>query len=227
MEKNRKNLVNVGSVVFSILLTFSSLFCFSQEVTTRAPDGIGMTDNYDFYVFSLNNIDGRIAYAVSLAYAIGTENKIRISPYITHTPNKSLFRAVVIHEVVHYYNFFSFGEIEIIDTLKYNFPIDTNYWKMPPDLKKIVYKGGDGSSVQRAIIIKKAITLKEGIGAEYAYIEKELGQRRVDWEPIEQYLHPDYRKMYDIIKVNIIGTNETKFFCFDITDFFGNNKFER
>ena len=214
MGKKRKFLV----VTFSIILTFSSLLCFSQDVTTRPPDGIGITKNYGFYVFWLNN-ESRISYAISLAYDI--ENKIRISPYIVHTQNKSLFRAVVIHEVVHYYNFFSHGEIEIIDTLKYNYLIDSNYWKIPPNLKKIVYKGGDGSSVQKAIINKKATTLKECIGAEYAYLEKVLGQRGIDWKPIEQYLHPDNRKMYDIIKVNIMETNETKFFCFDITKFFG------
>ena len=215
-----KILTIIRCVTFSILLASSSLLCFSQDVTTRVPDGIGMTENYDFYVFWLNN-ESRISYAISLAYATGIENKIHISPYIVHTPNKSLFRAVVVHEVAHYYNFFSYGEIEIIDTLKYNYPIDSNYWKTPPDLKKIVYKGGDGYSVRKAIINKGATTLKEGIGAEYAYLEKELGQRGIDWKPIEQYLHPDYRKMYDIIKVNIIGTNETKFFCFDITEFFG------
>jgi hypothetical protein len=222
MGKNRKALLIIGGITLSILLTFPSLQCFSQDVTTRAPEGIGMTENYDFYVFWLNN-EGRLSYAISLAYATGDENKIRISPYITHTPNRFLFRAVGIHQVAHYYNFFAHREIKI-DTLRYNFPIDTNYWETPPDLKKIVYKGGDGSSVQKAIIIKKATTLREGIGAEYAYIEKELGQRGVDWKPIEQYLHPVYRKMYDIIKVNIIGTNEIKFFCFEITGFFG--KFE-
>jgi len=226
MKKNRKILAIMGCITFSIFLTFFPLSCFSQEVTTFVPEGIGITENYDFYVFSLNNIDGRIAYAISLAYATGIENKIRISPYIAETPNRFLFGKVLNHQVAHYYNFSAYGEIKI-DTLIYNFPIDTNYWKTPPDLKRIVYKGGDGSSIPKSIIIKKATTLKEGIGAEYAYIEKELGQRGVDWKPIEQYLHPDYKKIYDIIKVNIIGTNETKFFCFEITEFFGNNKFER
>lgn len=105
MEKNRKISIFFGSITFLMLLTLSSLSCFSQDVTTRVPDGIGMTENYDFYVFFIND-ESRVSYAISLAYATGVENKIRISPYITHTQNKSLFRAVAVHQVAHYYNFF-------------------------------------------------------------------------------------------------------------------------
>jgi len=228
MEKFRKNFSNYWRYSFSLLLSFSSLFCFSQEVTTRAPEGFGMTENYDFYVFELNN-EVKISVATSF-----TNDTLHVSLYIVDTPNKTLFKAVIGHELAHYYNYVLHGEIIKTDTAKqYVDPVD---WGIPPNLRKIVYKGGDGSSVKKAIIIKKAATLKEGIAAEYAYLGKKLGQRGIDWKPLGQYLHPIFRiktvygnpdyaltahLYYDIIKVKIIDTNEIKYFCFDITEVFG------
>jgi hypothetical protein len=197
---------------FLLLLLFYSLSCFSQTTTTRAPDGIGMTENYDFYVFLLNN-ECRLSCAMSF-----TNDTIHISPYITNTPSKSLFRLVVGHELAHYYNYVLHGEIIKTDTLKYVDPVN---WELSPDLRKIVYKGGNGSSVREAIIIKKATTLKECIAAEYAYLEKKIGQRGIDWKPLGQYLHHDFSKRYDIIKIKIIDTDEIRYFCFNITGVFG------
>jgi hypothetical protein len=219
MGKIRKIFSDYWRYSFSLLLIFSSLSCFSQNFTTRVPDGIGMTDNYEHYVFMLNN-EIRILSAMSFA-----NDTIHISPHIANTFSKFLFKAVTTHELAHYYNYLLHGEIIKTDTSKQeeqtNSYVDPVDWKTPQDLKKIVYKGGDGSSVKKAIIIKKATTLKEGIAAEYAYLDRELGQRGVDWKPLGQYLNPDYGKRYDIIKVQIINTNEIKYFCFDITGFFG------
>jgi hypothetical protein len=219
MEKLRKIFSDCWKHFFLVLLLFSSLSCFSQNVTTRVPNGIGMTKNYDHYVFMLNN-EIRTSCAMSFV-----NDTIHISPYIVNTFSKSLFKAVTTHELAHYYNYVSYGEITKADTLKQdvqtNSYVDPVDWKMPPDLKKIVYKGGDGTSVKEAVIIKKATTLKEGIAAEYAYLDEKLGQRGIDWKPLGQYLNPDYGKYYDIIKVNIIDTDEIKYFCFEITGFFG------
>jgi hypothetical protein len=214
-----RKVLSIG-ISFKLLLAFSSLSCFSQIITTRAPDSIGMTDNYDFYIFWLNN-EGRISLAMAFA-----NDTIHICPFIVHTPNNLLFKAVTSHELVHYYNYVSHGEIKKTDSLRQDVQrsshIDSGYLETPPELKKIVYKGSDGSSVNKAIIIKKATTLIEGIVAEYAYLEKEFGQRGIYWKPLGQYLHPDNsNRYYDIIKVNIIKTNETKYFWFDITGFWG------
>jgi hypothetical protein len=206
-------------ISFKLLLAFSSLSCFSQIITTRAPDSIGMTDNYNFYIFWLNN-EGRRSLAMAFA-----NDTISICPYIVHTQDNSLFIAVTIQELAHYFNYVSHGEVIKTDTLQQEAQtkhlINSDYWKMSPDLKKIVYQGDDGSSIKKAIIIKKATTLKEGIAAEYAYLAKELGRRGIDWKPLGQYLHPFSSKHYDIIKVKIINTNKIRYFCFDITKFFG------
>ena len=39
--------------------------------------------------------------------------------------------------------------------------------------------------------------MKEGIAAEYAYLENELGQRGLEWKPIGQYLLPSSNKYFD------------------------------
>ena len=236
MKRNRKFLVIIRGIAFSIILAFPSLSCFSQTVTTRAPDGFGMihidgdSTTYDnlVYVFELNN-EVKISLAMSF-----TNDTINICPYISNTTNRFLFSAIAGHELAHYYNYVLHDEIIKTDTSKQF--VDPVNWGTPPNLKRNVYKGGDGSSVKNAIIIKKTITLKEGIAAEYAYLGKKLGQRGIDWKPLGQYLHPIFRirtiygfpdyaqtahLYYDIIKVKIIDTNEIKYFCFDITDVFG------
>jgi hypothetical protein len=213
-----RKVLSIG-ISFKLLLVFSSLSCFSQIITTRAPDSIGMTDNYDFYVFWLNN-EGKISLAMAFA-----NDTINICPYVVHTQDKSLFVAVTGQELAHYFNYVAHDEVIKSDTLKQEeqtkYIINSDYWKMSPDLKNIVYHGDDGSSIKKAIIIKKATTLKEGIAAEYAYLANELGRRGIDWKPLGQYLHPFSNKRYDIIKVKIINTNQIRYFCFDITKVFG------
>ena len=43
---------------------------------------------------------------------------------------------------------------------------------IPPDLTKVTYAGGDGKTVENAIIIKNAENERNGVAAEYAYISK-------------------------------------------------------
>ena len=201
MEKYRKFFSNYWKYSFSFLFLFSSLSCFSQKLTTNFPDGIGLrhikgdgtTYDYAAYVFELND-EGRISVAM-----VFVNDTIHISPYILHDPSESLFNAVVSHEFAHYYNYLAHDEIIKTDTSKQDVQAISAYWKKSPDLKRIIYKGGDGSSVYQAIIIKKTTSLQETIAAEYAYIEKELGQRGINWKPLGQYLHPSYSKRYDII----------------------------
>ena len=99
--------------------------------------------------------------------------------------------------------------------------IDPNYWNIPPDLTKIVYEGGDGSSFENAIVIKNATTTREGIAAEYAHIEKKHGQRIEDWKLIMQSSNVQNGRRYDVITIRIISDNTTIAYYFDITDFYG------
>ena len=89
------------------------------------------------------------------------------------------------------------------------------------DLTDIEYLGGNGDSIENAIIIKNAGNSDNGIASEYAYIEKYYGKRTIDWELTKQTLDEKDGKWYDIFKIQIILDNQTEILYFDITDFFG------
>jgi hypothetical protein len=99
--------------------------------------------------------------------------------------------------------------------------LNSNYWNIPPDLTQIVYEGGDGSSVENAIVIKNATTERDGIAAEYAYIEKKREEKFKDWKPIQQATNVLNGKHYDAVSIQIISDNTTEKFIFDITNFYG------
>jgi len=99
---------------------------------------------------------------------------------------------------------------------KPNAPLQTT----PPDKHaastEIVYEGGDGSSMEKAIIIK-APNNAAGVHAESDWIRKNHPR----WRKIKQSLvGGDNRKMYDRIDYDT-PQGETKTIYFDITDFFG------
>jgi len=104
---------------------------------------------------------------------------------------------------------------------KSSFKIDTNYWKIPPDITKVVYEGGDGSSVENAIIIRNLTTTRDGIAAVYAYIEKQLGTRNKDWKLVMQSKATINERHYDFVTVEKISDDTQITYTFDITDFFG------
>jgi len=85
----------------------------------------------------------------------------------------------------------------------------------PLAMAKITFEGGDGSSIEKAVIIKGADTLS-GISAEYEYVRKHfpgskvLGQRLMNKEP----------KVYDVIEITD-AKGEKRSVYFDITEFYG------
>jgi hypothetical protein len=86
---------------------------------------------------------------------------------------------------------------------------------------QIRFDGGDGLSVENAIIINGTENGKEGIIAEFIYIGKKHGERNTDWKPIMQSLVNRNGKSYDEIQIEDIKTNNKISYYFDITAFFG------
>lgn len=79
----------------------------------------------------------------------------------------------------------------------------------------ISYSGGDGSSLEKAVIIKGA-TEETGVRAEYSYIEKHYpGFKRG-----AQSLQNSKGRMFDAIEFTT-ADGKKKTIYFDITDFFG------
>jgi hypothetical protein len=85
-------------------------------------------------------------------------------------------------------------------------------------VKNVTFSGGDGSSFNKAIIIK-AKNSTDGIAAEYKYVSKKYGRRGVDWKMIQQSLSYNKKKPYDILKINY-KEKEINIY-FDISSFFG------
>lgn len=98
---------------------------------------------------------------------------------------------------------------------------ETQYWNRTPDLSKVTYEGGDGKTLENAIIIKNAGNERNGIAAEYAFIGKIHGVKFVDWKPAGQSTIPENNKKVDLINILLIQKNETVSYYFDITEFYG------
>lgn len=97
----------------------------------------------------------------------------------------------------------------------------TEYWNKMPDLTKVAYEGGDGKTVENAIVIKNAENERNGIAAEYAYIAKINGEKFKDWKPVGQSTITKDNKKIDSINIQLIQKNETVSYYFDITEFYG------
>ena len=91
-----------------------------------------------------------------------------------------------------------------------------------PEVRKVSYKGGDGSSIENAVIIKKAETMEIGIMAEYLYIQKKQGKLFKQWHPLDNALEKIGNKYYSTITIQKISNPEVILkYTFDITDFYG------
>jgi hypothetical protein len=101
---------------------------------------------------------------------------------------------------------------------------ETEYWSKAPDLTKVTYEGGDGKTVDNAIVIKNAENERNGIASEYAFIAKIYGEKFKDWKPVGQSTINKDNKKIDLINIQLIKKNETVSYYFDITEFYGKFK---
>jgi hypothetical protein len=97
----------------------------------------------------------------------------------------------------------------------------TEYWNKMPDLTKVTYEGGNGKTVENAIVIKNAENERNGVAAEYTYIAKINGEKFKDWKPVGQSTITKDNKKIDFINIQLIQKNETVSYYFDITEFYG------
>lgn len=88
----------------------------------------------------------------------------------------------------------------------------------------IKYEGGNGSSIEEAVIILGANSEMEGIGAEATWISKQYGQRNIDWKKGDVALISKGGKDYDKYEV-ILKEGNSIIIWFDISDFFGKELF--
>jgi len=91
----------------------------------------------------------------------------------------------------------------------------------------VVYAGGDGTSMEKAVIIKGASGEFEGVSSEYIWLETKFGPENVNWQSLGQELIVENGRYYDVLNVEFLtgvgGHNkgDVDEFYFDITDFYG------
>ncbi|MEI8348885.1 MAG: hypothetical protein WCI77_01925 [Candidatus Omnitrophota bacterium] len=83
----------------------------------------------------------------------------------------------------------------------------------------IVYEGGNGASINDAVIIRGACNHIEGVAEEYRYISNIYGKINVEWGLKAQSLIIDKENQYDVMEI-VIKDNSTKKIYFNISDFF-------
>jgi len=76
----------------------------------------------------------------------------------------------------------------------------------------------DGSSIEKAVVIKFAGDYQESIGQEYAYIAYIYGTEGTDYEVLGQALEGEGESSYDVISIKLIPSGEEKKVYFDVTD---------
>jgi len=90
--------------------------------------------------------------------------------------------------------------------------------KEPPKEAKaeeVKYEGGDGSSMEKAVIIK-ARNEQVGVDAEYAWLAKKYP----GYKMTRQSLMRDKGKKYDMLEIKTTDGKQLEVY-FDITDYFG------
>lgn len=72
-------------------------------------------------------------------------------------------------------------------------------------MQKFLFKSGNGSSKENAIIIN-APSEKLGVDAEYEYLETIYGEQNVKWRLYEQTLIVEENKYYDVLVIELRNT---------------------
>ena len=85
----------------------------------------------------------------------------------------------------------------------------------------IKFLGGNGSSMERAIVVDGAKGEREGVAAEYIYISNEKGVRNRDWKLTAQSELVENKKEYDYLNIQSLKDSSVTDFYFDITGFYG------
>jgi len=88
--------------------------------------------------------------------------------------------------------------------------------RLPKKLSHISFSGADGSSCEKAVVVKNAANHFEGIAAEKAWIAWKYPDSKLKGQAVSGAGN----KTFDTLEIEIAnGGSET--ICFDITDFFG------
>ena len=88
-----------------------------------------------------------------------------------------------------------------------------------PKRQRSLYSGGNGESIDTAIIVDASNTMI-GVPAEYQYIIDKHGQKDINWSLESQSVMEKDGRNYDRINIKLNNGN-SKCYYFDITQFYG------
>jgi len=83
----------------------------------------------------------------------------------------------------------------------------------------------DGSSMEKAFVIKYTGDYFQSIGQEYRIIERKFGVRGEQWEMVVQMMRKEGDRSYDVIEIKLLPSGEETVIYFDITDLIENSPF--
>lgn len=86
---------------------------------------------------------------------------------------------------------------------------------------EIFFSGGDGSTIEKAIIIMGAKTDEEGVISEQIYLTNKIGIVGQEWHMVSQAEIGNKGKMYDLIEIKNLNENRKESYYFDISGCFG------
>lgn len=84
---------------------------------------------------------------------------------------------------------------------------------------EVSYSGGDGESIEEAVIISGVENQSEGMDAEYAYLSRSYGEKNREWRIVNQTLVQEKNKVYDVIEIQRIMSKENRIHYFDVSAF--------
>jgi hypothetical protein len=104
-----------------------------------------------------------------------------------------------------------------VSPMRYNsFPIEQQISE-----GKIKFKGGDGASIENAVIVKGGADYKEAILAEMYFISRIYGERNIDWKLISMATIKEKWSHYDVVEFISIKSDKKNYLYFDISAYFG------
>ena len=90
---------------------------------------------------------------------------------------------------------------------------------MAPGPDNYLYGGGDGSSLDQAVVIN-TLSSAVGIPADYGYLARVYGQQNVAWSVVRQVLLLHGNVRYDRLHIRLSNGEERSIY-FDISQFYG------
>ena len=105
--------------------------------------------------------------------------------------------------------------MSLLSLIRGFFRRDTNPFAMP----RVWYEGGDGSTIDQAIIVRGAESDLEGVAATFGWMHEQLGPKDEGWRLVSHSTGERGLRKIDTFNV-ILQDGEPRHFYFDVSESF-------